>query len=344
MLYQLSYAGPRHMRAPRFASDNASRGAPQDGRETKGFPAPPEKLVSRGMGSLGKPMEIVYHVGAHGSDHDRIIRTLLRNRDNLWKQGIEVPAPNRYRGVLGEAVSSLKGRPAPPEMQEMLLDAVMDSDQAKRLVLSQTGFLGMPNRVVSAEGLYPRSHHRLTGLSNLFPDSVVEFFIGLVHPARQIAALVRMTNGRYDALMAGVDPRKLQWTPLILRMLQTMPDRDIVVWAQEDLPFTWPEVLRRMAGVAGAVPLIGEDAVLSDLLPAEPLAALNARIAAAPGLSIAARRDMVEEALAGADEAVLETPIDLPGWSQDLIDDLSAIYAEDLARIAALTGVEFISA
>lgn len=34
----------------------------------------------------------------------------------------------------------------------------------------------------------------------------------------------------------------------------------------------------------------------------------------------------------------------LPGWSQDLIDELSEIYAEDLDELAAISGVEFISA
>ena len=51
-----------------------------------------------------------------------------------------------------------------------------------------------------------------------------------------------------------------------------------------------------------------------------------------------------QEALAAAEPDAIETDIQLPGWSQDLIDELSEIYADDQAEIAALTGVEFIAA
>ena len=289
-------------------------------------------------------MEIVYHVGAYGSGMGQIIRALLRNRDELWKAGVEIPSPGRYRGVFNEAVVALKGGAASPDMQEMLLDAVMHSDHAKRVVLSQPGFIGLPRRAITPNGLYPFAHRRLAGLSNLFPDSSVEFFVAVLHPARQVQELVTMHKGDYSAVMAGVDPFNLRWAPLFRRLVDALPGRSIVGWAQEDLPFTWPEVLRRMAGVPATTPLQDEDAILAELLTAEPLAALKAQIAAQPDLSISARRDLVEEALAAAEPDAIETDIQLPGWSQDLIDELSEIYADDQAEIAALTGVEFIAA
>ena len=128
-------------------------------------------------------------------------------------------------------------------------------------------------------------------------------------------------------------------------MLEAVPDREFVIWAQEDLPFTWPEVLRRIAGVGTEVPLIGEDTVLAELLSPDILHDLQAHILANPDLTIRARRDLVEQALAaGSMATAMETDIALPGWSQDLIDELSDIYAADLAELAAISGVEFISA
>lgn len=289
-------------------------------------------------------MEIVYHVGAYGSGMGQIIRTLLRNRDELWKVGVEVPSPTRYRGVFGEAVVALNGGMASQDMQDMLLDAVLHSDHTERVVLSQPGFIGMPKRAITPQGLYSFAHKRLSGLSNLFPDSEVEFFLAVLHPARQVQELVALQKGNYAAIMEGVDPLKLRWAPMFQRLVEALPGRRIIAWAQEDLPFTWPEVLRRMAGVPGTMPLLDDDAILAELLAAQPLAALRARIAAEPGLSISARRDIVEEALLAADLGAMEAEIQLPGWSQDLIDELSEIYADDQAELAALTGVEFISA
>lgn len=289
-------------------------------------------------------MEIVYHISAYGSGMGQVIRSLLRNRDELWKAGVEIPSPGRYRGVFGEAVSALKGGPASRDMQEMLLDAVMDSDHAARVVLSQPGFIGLPRRAIMPDGLYPFAHKRMSELSNLFPDSTVEFFLGIQHPARQVQELVAIHKGNYGTVMDGVDPQNLRWAPLFRRFLDAVPGRHIVAWAQEDLPFIWPELLRRMAGVPASMALVDDDTILAELLPPDRLADLKERIAAQPGLSIDARRDLIEQALIASDASALETPIQLPGWSQDLIDELSEIYAADQAEIAALPGVEFIEA
>ena len=47
-------------------------------------------------------MRIVYHLGAHCTDEDRLVRCLLKNRATLAEQGIVVPAPTRYRKLLRE--------------------------------------------------------------------------------------------------------------------------------------------------------------------------------------------------------------------------------------------------
>ena len=290
-------------------------------------------------------MQIVYHVGAHGSDQAKLIRTLLRNREGLLKHGTEVPSPNRYFGLFGEAMTSLNGGEATPDMQEILLDTLIDHEDVTRLVLSQRMFLGTPQRALTKAGLYPYAPRRLRGLSNLFPDSVVEFHLAVVHPATQLAQLVLRNKGDYHSIMNGADPRQVRWAPAIRAMIEAVPDREFVIWAQEDLPFTWPEVLRRMTGIGTDVPLLGEDAVLADLLTPEILHDLQANIDASPDLDIRGRRNLVEQALAaGSTEAAMESEVPLPGWTQDLIDELSEIYAEDLAEVAAISGVEFISA
>lgn len=290
-------------------------------------------------------MQIVYHLGAHGSDQGKLIRTLLRNREDLWKRGIEIPSPKRFRTMFGDMINTLNIAEAPPELQEILLDVVVDNEDAQRVILSQGQFLGIPQRAVSPEGLYPTAPRRLKGLSNLFPQNVVEFHLAVVHPATQVAALVAQSKGDYAAVMDGVDPLKLRWAPSVRAMLEAAPDREFVVWAQEDLPFTWPEVLRRVAGVAPDTSMLGDDAVLVDLLTPEVMHDLQAAIGAAPDLDIRTRRHMVETALAaGTTAAAMETDIALPGWSQDLIDRMSDIYADDLAELAAISGVEFISA
>lgn len=42
-------------------------------------------------------MQVVFHMGAPCTDDDRLIQSLLKNREALAKQGIAVPTPALYR-------------------------------------------------------------------------------------------------------------------------------------------------------------------------------------------------------------------------------------------------------
>ena len=67
-------------------------------------------------------MRIVYHLGAHCTDEERLLRCLLRNRSTLADQGIEVPGPARYRNLLHETARQLRGASADRDTQSMLMD------------------------------------------------------------------------------------------------------------------------------------------------------------------------------------------------------------------------------
>ena len=45
-------------------------------------------------------MRIVFHLGAHCTDDERLIRCLLKNRGLLAAQGIIVPGPAHYRSLI----------------------------------------------------------------------------------------------------------------------------------------------------------------------------------------------------------------------------------------------------
>lgn len=39
-------------------------------------------------------MEMVFHLGVHGTDGDRLLKTLLNNRDQLFREQAEVVPPH----------------------------------------------------------------------------------------------------------------------------------------------------------------------------------------------------------------------------------------------------------
>ncbi|WP_207470569.1 hypothetical protein [Paracoccus fontiphilus] len=289
-------------------------------------------------------MQMVFHLGVHGTDGDRLLKTLLNNRDGLMQNGTDVITPNRHRGLFEEALMSLKGGPATAEMQQIMLDAVLHSETPSRAVFSTPTFMGAPGRVVGQTGLYPQMGARAAALANLFPDHEVEFFLAIRNPATLIAEVLPIfTGGGYHVLMQGRHPLDLRWRDAIQGLLRAVPGHRVVIWCHEDVPLIWPEIARLVGNVAPDVPLKGGMMYLEEILDDAGLTRLKEALSAQDRLSIAQRREMSSQVIEShALPAVLDQVIDLPGWSQDLVDRVTETYRADVAEIAVLPGVEFV--
>lgn len=290
-------------------------------------------------------MQIVFHCGVHGTDHDGLLKTLLQNRDWLLKNGIETVPRSRHRGIFENALGALKGGPATREMEEMMLDAILDSDNTRRVICSQPGFLGLPYRAISPDGLFAHAGARVAALANLFPNAETEFFIALKNPAALIPYCVgRIEHRSYDEVMNGVSPASLRWGPAIRRIVQALEGRRLVLWCHEDTPLIWPEVVRTIAQMPGEVPLKAGLQMLGEILHPDGIRHIRDELAKHDHITITLRREVFEQALARYARAeLLETEVTLPGWSQDLIDRMTDEYDHDLTEIVAMPGVEFIA-
>lgn len=290
-------------------------------------------------------MKIIYHMGAHGTEEDLILRVLLRNRSRLSGLGIAIPPPSRYRQIVIEAIRNLRGAPASPEMQEMLLDALLEDEKAERIILSYENFLATPGNGVGQSGLYPFAGERPQFFANLFPGAESEFHMALRHPAGLVHTLLqRQPQRSYEDVMGDIDPRALRWAPVVRRMLAGAGGHRLVLWCSEDAPLIWPEVIRRICGVSPEVPILGNVALLARLLGGPGLDWLNQEAKTNPPTTIAARRALVSRALElYANEDELEVTLPFPGWDEALLAQLDRNYDADIAEIAALPGVEFIA-
>ena len=289
-------------------------------------------------------MQMVFHCGVHGTDLDRMVKTLAQNRDWLLKNGIEPLTPNRHRGIFEEALTALSGGEATPEMEEVMLDAILETDAPRRVICSSPGFLGLPYRAIAPGGLFVTAGPKMAAMANLFPSAEVEFFLALKNPATLVPyVLSRMENRTYDQVMGGVDPIGLRWGPCIQRILSSLQGRRIVIWCHEDTPMIWPEVVRRIATMPGDVPLKAGLQILGDLLHPEGIHMIRDEMAKQERLTVETRRAIFAAALAKyARTEMIDIPVDLPGWDQDLIDAITRNYDTDVAEIAAMPGVEFL--
>lgn len=288
-------------------------------------------------------MQIVYHLGVHFTDEGRLLQCLRANQDLLTSEGVAVPDPKLYRTAVRDLVVSLGGRPASAEQQSTLLDTVVANPETERLVLSWDSFLALPPWALKGT-LYPAAAERVQAFANVFPDDEVEFFMALKNPATLLAQLYHRNNpGSYDAFFGTMDPYSLRWSEVIARILDKNPHVQLTVWCDEDTPLVWPEVLRAVAGLPADQPLQGEFDMLALLLPRRGLGGLLSHLEAQQPSSIAHRREIITAYLAQfAVPDHLATTFEMPNWDQTIVDELTEIYEEDVAKIIESGAVTFI--
>lgn len=289
-------------------------------------------------------MQIAYHLGVHGTDEDRLVRALVKNRGTLAARGIAVPSPRAYRQLLPKVAKTLRGGPAGPDTQQVILDALGEDGALDRLVFSHDNLLSFPLNAIGADGLYPTAPARIAAYANLFPQAEAEFFLALKNPATLVPALLdRAAEANYDMIMSGAAPASLRWAPVIRRVLAQVPGIALTLWCAEDLPLLWPEVIRAIAGVGPEEALEGDHDLIATLMTDEGLAALKASVETQGPRSAAERRRETAGFLERhALPEALEVEIALPGWTGALVAAMTEAYDEDCAEIAALPGVTFL--
>ena len=286
-------------------------------------------------------MEIAIHLGAHLTDEDHLVRCLMRNRPALAEVGIAVPGPGRYRQQLRELAHQMRDTPTNAETQEAVLDGILDEDGVDRIVLSWDGFLSMPQWVIGNGHLYHTAGGRVAQLARLFPEAEVSLFLAVRNPATFLPALVRTDpTGAVQRELEHCDLASLRWSTVVNRIVQTNPGLPLTVWCDEDVPLLWPEILRAVADHPPQLVLDGWLARYWEMVTPPAHDAMRRWFAAHPVSDDAHRRRVLATLLGRlARPEALEPESHLPGWTDDVVDTLSAIYDSDLDVIAAMPGV-----
>lgn len=285
-------------------------------------------------------MEILFHLGAHCTDDGLLIRSILRNRAGLAVQGILVPGPGRYRELLGSVSTTLRGNTASTDTEAMLLETICDDDTAARIVLSNENFICRDKVALGADGLYPKAE-KSAWLRRCFPSHDVHFALGLRNPATFVPALLgTLSPEDRDACLDVLDLDQLSWADVIAEILEANPNANLTLWAHEDTPFIWSEIMREITGHDPYLTLDGAQDMLAQILSEDGMSRLLAFLDDHPDITEARRRKAIAafvQAHSIPDE--VEKKIDLPGWTLETIADLTAAYNDDIERIKALPRV-----
>jgi hypothetical protein len=290
-------------------------------------------------------MQVVFHMGAPCTDDDRLIRSLLKNREALARQGIAVPTPALYRDVLKDTLRALDGAHAPEELQRNILESANIPEGTERIIFSDPRMVSINRLVVIGAQIWPMIDRVSRSLRNLFPSARVEFMLGMRDPATLIPALFKSSRFRqFEEFTEDMQPHALAWSEMLARMRAGVPDCPVSVWCNEDTPLIWGEVMRELAGCDALAPLTGVDDLIEDLMEPAGFRRMQRYFVENPPENEMLRRRVVAAFLDkyALDDA-LEEDLDTPGWSAEMLDDMTSSYEEDMDAVAHIPGVTLIT-
>ena len=295
-------------------------------------------------------MQVAYHLGTLCTDDDRLIRCLMRNSKTLNAEGIYAPHLGAYRPKLHETIGEHRGAPLPPEAQSELLTHIFSKDdekspQLERLILSLPNAFCIAANTLQDARLYKQAGDKAYWLSQLFPDAKCEFHLAIRNPATLLPALYgRLNNIPFQGFMNGTDPLTIRWSSVIEDIVSMIDGAPLTVWCNEDTPLIWPEVLREVSGHDPYTALKGTDDLLASIMSKEGMERLRSYLKEHPPANEIQRRRVVAAFLDKfALEEEVEMELDLPGWTETLVEDMTEAYEEDIFAIERMSGVQFLA-
>lgn len=286
-------------------------------------------------------MQLVFHTGAHFTEEERLMKCLLRNQDKLRERGVAVPGPGKYRKLLRQTVVAMSESEAAADARDVVLDAILDDNRAERVLLSNAHFFGAPRAALRKGLIYPNAPERVANLVRLFDTDEVELFMAIRNPATFLPACFAKSPREDTAdFMGGVDPRAVRWSDTFVRIREAAPNVPITVWCNEDAPFLWSQMMREMGGMDHGEPVVGGFDLFGDIISEEGMKRFVSYIKSKPSLTeMQVRRIMVAFLDKFALDEAIEEEIDMPGWTAELIDEMTESYEDDLATIERIPGV-----
>lgn len=290
-------------------------------------------------------MQIACHIGAQCTDDGRLLKSVLKNVDLLQQRGISAPPPRKYRNLIRETIQGLDGMPPGPNARATLLKAILDNDSAAAMVLSNPLFICVPKRIFENSVFFHLIDEKVSGMRSLFPDDQIHYFLAMRNPATFVPA-VFAEQSDYDLsqFMRNMQPTDIRWSDAIARIRAADPQAEITVWCDEDTPLLWAHLIRALTGLNATDRIVGGYDLLQSLLTEDGMRLFVSYLKANPPRSEAQKTRIIAGFIEKyAREGAMEQVVDLPGWSQDMVDTLTHLYDEDIARIAHMEHVRLIT-
>ncbi len=291
-------------------------------------------------------MKLVLHAGVHFTEEDRLMKCLLRNADDFAARGVSVPGPSKYRAILRDTLNAMVNVPAASGARDVLIDAILDEGDAERVILSDPNFFRTPKTAFQRGMLYPAAPVRMMRIMQIFAEDEAEIFIGIRNPATLLPILHdKSTAPEPEAFWGGRGPLDVRWSETLGLLREAVPEAPITVWCNEDTPLIWAHIIRQMAGLPDDRKITGGFDLLSSIMSTEGMTRFRAYLKDHPVMTEHQKRRAIAAFLDKyALEAEVEEELDMPGWTEDLVEEMTEIYDEDVNAIAEIPGVRVLMA
>jgi hypothetical protein len=290
-------------------------------------------------------MELVIHPGVHHTDDERLLKSLLRNADDFSKRGVAIPGPGKYRTLLKEGFLAMDSSVPSPDSRDILVDAILDGADASRAILSNPHFFGSQRFALDKGQFYPLADLRVQQIEQLFKGDKIEVFMAIRNPATFLPQLFKAgSEDRLEQCLNGKKLPEVLWSETIERIRFGSPDVPITVWCNEDSPLIWSEIMRDMAGLEHGSKINGGFDLLTNIMSREGMKRFRQYLHNTPAMPEIQKRRVIEVFLNkyALDDEV-EEELDLEGWTQDLVADMTDSYEDDVDSIARIPGVTLIT-
>nr|WP_309503787.1 hypothetical protein [uncultured Roseovarius sp.] len=290
-------------------------------------------------------MQVIIHAGAHITDEDKLIKCLTGNQAMLAERGIQVPHPTSYRRLLRDILHAGLEGGISDETRGVVLDALALDGAPERLILSNPGFFGTPKMAASGGSFYSAAAARIGVLREIFRGDQIELFMGVCNPATFLPAILEKTSfDSIETFLGGTDPADMRWSDMVLRLHEAAPDIPITIWCNEDTPLIWGQLLREMAGLEPTVAMTGEHALLREIMSKPGMVRFESYLKEHPDMTEMQKRRVIVAFLDKfAEEDAIEAELDLPGWTEETVEQLTDLYDEDIYTIGRIPGINLIA-
>ncbi|MBM04980.1 MAG: hypothetical protein CMH88_01035 [Oceanibulbus sp.] len=290
-------------------------------------------------------MQLVLHTGVHFTEDERLLKCLLRNQDDFAKAGIRVPGPSTYRNLFRDTLNAMHKTEPSDVARDVLLDAILDDGKADRVILSDANFFRSPATALKEGVLYPAAAVRMRRMTRLFPDDEISIFMAIRNPASLVPMLYEKAADKTSAAFWGErGPTDLRWSETIQQLREMAPEIPITIWCNEDTPLIWAQIIREMAELAPETKIKGGFDLLQSIMSEEGMRRFRGYVDTHPEMSEAQkRRGIIAFLDKYALEEEIEEELDMPGWTEELVEQMTALYDADVEIIRAMPGVTLIA-